>query len=130
MFLSKTSHMLPWSSYPQFFRSCGTNPVIVIVVKIVVVHVAVVVHIPHIVAVVRRGQPVQPCPIRVLSQPFVYFAISSNFIASLKNFFSVINCFYHFIHYIFPYFSTVHDRAGGSPTPPALLYFPFLFFSI
>lgn len=44
------------SIIPQFFRSYGTDPIVVIVV---VVNVAVVVHIVHVVRVacVRRGQP-------------------------------------------------------------------------
>ena len=44
------------STIPQFFRSYGTDPIIIVVV---VVNVAVVVHIVNVVSVacVRRGQP-------------------------------------------------------------------------
>ena len=50
------------SIIPQFFRSYGTNPIVVIVV---VVNVAVVVHIVHVVRVacVRRGQPDNYAPL-------------------------------------------------------------------
>ena len=96
-------HHLSKNASP-FFRSYRAHPILVVVV---VVHVAVVVHVPQVVVVVGRSEPLQlypyvkayyvgNLPISVFVEfihPAKYLTILSSASPNLKYFFEFIICF-------------------------------------